>query len=79
MYRIVYEGWSRDEAIAEMLEGGFGTAERMEDALGYLNRVDVDALKQAIAGGECSTNPLAWCRFNAWFVESVDALADLLS
>jgi protein tyrosine phosphatase (PTP) superfamily phosphohydrolase (DUF442 family) len=71
MYRIVYDGWSREEAMAEMLEGGFGTAERMEDAVGYMNRVDVNAVKQAIAKGECSTNPLAWCRMSAWFTDKV--------
>jgi protein tyrosine phosphatase (PTP) superfamily phosphohydrolase (DUF442 family) len=67
MYRIVYDGWSREEAMAEMLEGGFGSAERMEDAVGYMNRVDVGAVKQAIAEGECSTNPLSWCQLSAWF------------
>ncbi|WVM91781.1 tyrosine-protein phosphatase [Halopseudomonas pachastrellae] len=24
MYRIVFDGWSREQAMAEMLEGGFG-------------------------------------------------------
>ncbi|MEH6800482.1 MAG: dual specificity protein phosphatase family protein [Halopseudomonas sabulinigri] len=67
MYRIVYDGWSRDEAMAEMIEGGFGTAERMEDAIGYLNRVDAGEVKLAIADGECSTNPLAWCQLGEWF------------
>lgn len=66
MYRIVYDGWTREEAMAEMLEGGFGQAERMDDAVGYLNRVDLADFKQAIHGGECSTNPLAWCRLRAW-------------
>jgi protein tyrosine phosphatase (PTP) superfamily phosphohydrolase (DUF442 family) len=76
MYRIVYDGWSREEAMAEMLEGGFGTAERMEDAVGYMNRVDVDAVKQAIEAGECSTNPLAWCRLTSWFMSQAEPLAD---
>ncbi|SDS54618.1 Dual specificity phosphatase, catalytic domain [Halopseudomonas sabulinigri] len=67
MYRIVYDGWSREEAMAEMLEGGFGRAERMDDAVGYLNRVDLADFKQAIFGGECSTNPLAWCRISRLF------------
>jgi len=62
MYRIVYQGWTREQAMAEMLEGGFGQAERMADAVGYLNRVDVAEVRQAIASGACSTHPLAWCR-----------------
>lgn len=75
MYRIVYDGWSRDEAMAEMIEGGFGTAGRMEDAIGYLNRVDVGEVKQAIADGECSTNPLAWCQLGEWFANKDEAPA----
>ncbi len=66
MYRIVYDDWTREQAMAEMLEGGFGEAERMGDAVRYLNRVDVAKFKKAINGGECSTNPLAWCRLRAW-------------
>lgn len=62
MYRIVYDGWSREQAMAEMVEGGFGPPQRMTDAIGYLNRVDVDAVKLAISKGECSTRILAWCR-----------------
>ena len=76
MYRIVYDGWSREEAMAEMLEGGFGTAERMEDAVGYMNRVDVDAVKQAIEAGKCSTNPLDWCRLTGLFMSQDEPLAD---
>jgi len=66
MYRIVYDGWSREEAMGEMLEGGFGKADRMGDAVDYLNRVNVRAVKLAIAIGNCSTNPLAWCRLRSW-------------
>lgn len=76
MYRIVYDDWTREEAMAEMLEGGFGVAERMDDAVGYMNRVDVEAVKSAMAEGECSTNPLAWCRLIGWFSsEKIEAVA----
>lgn len=67
MYRVVFDGWSREQAMAEMLEGGFGPAERMTDAIGYLNRVDVAALREAVSAGECSTDPLAWCHVSDWW------------
>jgi hypothetical protein len=43
---------------------------------GYMSRVDVSTVKQAIAKGERSTNPLAWCRMSAWFMEQIEPLAD---
>lgn len=67
MYRVVFDDWSREEAMAEMLEGGFGSPERMTDAIGYLNRVDVAAVREAVAAGECSTGALAWCHISDWW------------
>lgn len=67
MYRIVFDGWSREQAMAEMLEGGFGEGELMTDAVGYLNRVDVDAVRSAVAEGECSTSALALCQVSDWW------------
>lgn len=65
MYRIVFEGWSKTDAMAEMQQG-FGGERRMADATRYLENVDVDAIKQALAGGSCSTQFLAWCKAVQW-------------
>lgn len=66
MYRIVFEGWSKASAMAEMQQG-FGGEQRMEDATRYLENVDVDAIKQALASGACSTRSLDWCKVVLWF------------
>ena len=66
MYRIVFEGWSKEDAMAEMQQG-YGGEERMDGANRYLENVDVDAIKQALASGSCSTQRLAWCKVVQWF------------
>lgn len=65
MYRIVFEDWSKADAMAEM-EQGFGGEARMADATRYLENVDVEAIKQALASGACSTQTLAWCQVAQW-------------
>lgn len=61
MYRIVYQGWSRQQAIDEMREGGFGGRERFEDAEDYLQQVDLPRFRAALDSGACSTSPWAYC------------------
>ncbi|MDR3055633.1 MAG: dual specificity protein phosphatase family protein [Zoogloeaceae bacterium] len=75
LYRVVYQGWSKEQARAEMLGGGFGGEERLDDALRYLRRVDIDKIKAALASGACSTSPWAWCTLKGWF--SHDNKADV--
>lgn len=75
MYRIVFDGWSREQAMAEMLEGGFGDGELMTDAVGYLNRVDVAAVRDAVANGACSTKAMALCQLRALW-QRADPVAD---
>lgn len=61
MYRIVYQGWSKQQAIAEMRGAGFGGQERFEDAERYVREVDLARFHQALASGACSTSPWAYC------------------
>ena len=68
MYRIVFEGWSKEDAMAEMQQG-YGGEERMDGANRYLENVDVDAIKQALTRGACSTKTLAWCNMAQWFAQ----------
>jgi len=65
LYRMVYQGWSKAEALAEMRSFG-GSIERMKYAEDYLEEVDVSELKQALASGACSTSALAWCHIGDW-------------
>jgi protein tyrosine phosphatase (PTP) superfamily phosphohydrolase (DUF442 family) len=43
-YRICVEGWGREEAIEEMVDGGFEFSPRFRNLLGYLRSLDVGAL-----------------------------------
>lgn len=61
LYRVIYQNWSKEQALAEMAGGGFGGEERMGDAERYLRDADIPALRSALASGACSTSPWAMC------------------
>lgn len=61
MYRIFYQGWSKDEALAELYHGGFGGVERLGDVEEYLRKVDIAKVKNALETGACSTREWAFC------------------
>jgi len=46
IYRIVVEGWSKEDAIAEMTEGGFGFHSIWKDLVEYVRKVDVERLRK---------------------------------
>jgi protein-tyrosine phosphatase len=69
LYRIIYQDWSKEQALAEMYGGGFGGEERFDDAAYYLRRVDTDQIKSALERGACSTSPWAWCAIKARFAD----------
>ncbi len=46
VYRIVIQGWTRDEAIKEMTSGGFGFHEIWPNLVAYLQAFDLEKLKQ---------------------------------
>ena len=45
-YRIMIQGWTKDEAIREMTRGGFGFHEAWENLVTFIRQMDVDALRQ---------------------------------
>lgn len=50
LYRVAVEGWSKQEAIDEMLKGGFGFHGIWESKMvGYLHKLDIPALKKKIS------------------------------
>ncbi len=67
MYRVVVQGWSKQDAVAEMTQGGFGDMKRMKYGIDYINEVDVQSVRNALASGACSTNPLAACAVKGLF------------
>jgi protein tyrosine phosphatase (PTP) superfamily phosphohydrolase (DUF442 family) len=46
VYRIVVQGWSKQAAVAELREGGFGFYEGWQNLVDYINALDVQRLAQ---------------------------------
>lgn len=49
VYRVVEQGWSKQQAIAEMTQGGFGFHPVWINLIRYIEQLDVAALKQKVA------------------------------
>jgi tyrosine-protein phosphatase SIW14 len=45
IYRIAVQGWTKDEAIREMTEGGYGFHEFWENLIDFIQALDVDAIR----------------------------------
>jgi protein tyrosine/serine phosphatase len=67
MYRVVIQGWSKEDALNEMTRGGFGDSTHFKDGVRYMMQADVDKLRIALANGDCSTSPFATCSMKSWF------------
>lgn len=48
LYRVVYQGWSKEDALHELQHGGFGFHTIWRNIRRYLERVDIDKLKHQI-------------------------------
>ncbi len=48
LYRIVVQGWTREEALREMLDGGFGFHGIWENLIKWINRVNIEAIKNKV-------------------------------
>jgi protein tyrosine/serine phosphatase len=46
LLRIVDEGWSREDAVREMVEGGFGFHAVWRNMIEYVEQVDVERLRR---------------------------------
>ncbi|MGE1151998.1 dual specificity protein phosphatase family protein [Pseudomonas kitaguniensis] len=66
MYRVVVQGWSKEDALNEMTLGGFGSSNGFKDGVRYMMKADVDKLRTALANGDCSTSAFALCSMNSW-------------
>ena len=45
IYRMVVQGWSKDEAIEEMTQGGYGFHSIWTNLVDYVRRVEVERLR----------------------------------
>lgn len=48
MYRILYQNWSKEMAIDEMLNGGYGFHSIWANIIEYIEKADIDSLRHAI-------------------------------
>jgi len=48
MYRMVVQGWPRDKAIDELVNGGYGFHSVWKNILAYLRAVDVEKIKAEV-------------------------------
>lgn len=78
MYRVVIQGWSKEDALNEMTQGGFGDSSHFKDGIRYMMQADVDKLRTALANGDCSTSVFATCSVKSWF-ETVSAAKPLIN
>jgi protein tyrosine/serine phosphatase len=67
MYRVIVQGWSKEDALNEMTQGGFGDSTHFKEGVRYMMQADVDKLRTALANGDCSTSPFASCSMKNWF------------
>ena len=73
MYRVVVQGWSKEDALNEMTLGGFGSSNGFKDGVRYMMRADVDKLRTALANGDCSTSAFALCSMKDWITTTGQA------
>ncbi|OLL27368.1 protein-tyrosine-phosphatase [Burkholderia sp. SRS-W-2-2016] len=48
LYRIVYQNWSKEAAVNELLNGGFGFHAIWKNILHYLEQVDIESLQRQL-------------------------------
>ena len=66
MYRVVVQGWSKEDALNEMTQGGFGSSSGFKDGVRYMMKADIAKLRTALLNGECSTSAFALCSMKSW-------------
>ena len=50
LYRILYEGWSKEEAKDELVNGGFGYHSVFVNILEFIDELDMDSFKSQLSG-----------------------------
>ncbi len=51
MYRMLYQGWSKQQALDELVHGGYGYHAVWKNMLRYLREVDLDAMRSSVEQG----------------------------
>jgi len=58
MYRMVYQGWSREAALDELEHGGYGYHAIWKNIPKYLKKVDVESIKQQLSSAQGAALPV---------------------
>jgi protein tyrosine/serine phosphatase len=48
MYRMIVQGWSREQAVDELVNGGYGFHPLWRNVLAYLRGVDLEKIRAAV-------------------------------
>jgi len=48
MFRIIEQGWTKDEAIQEMVKGGYGFHASWRNIIDYVQNVDVERIRKEV-------------------------------
>jgi protein tyrosine/serine phosphatase len=48
MYRILYQSWTKEQALEELTQGGYGYHSMWKNIPDYLRRVDVEKIRQGV-------------------------------
>ncbi|WP_053077580.1 dual specificity protein phosphatase family protein [Burkholderia cepacia] len=51
LYRMVYQGWTREQALDELQHGGYGFHPIWQNITNYLEHVDVERLRREVNNG----------------------------
>jgi protein tyrosine/serine phosphatase len=57
VYRIAVQGWTKEQAIAEMTQGGFGFHATFDNLIEYIRGLDIEAIRREAGLGEPATAP----------------------
>ncbi len=49
MYRIVFQGWTREDALNELLNGGYGFHSNYKNIPEYIKAVNVEVIKKGVS------------------------------
>ena len=49
IYRIVVQGWTKEDALKEMVDGGYGFHPVWTNIITYVKNVDIEKIKHAVA------------------------------
>ena len=57
MYRILYQGWSKEQALDELENGGYGYHAMWKNIPTYLRKVDIEKIRAQLGDAAESTTP----------------------